>query len=96
MLIEYILVQEKIAGSSPVPAHNLSRYLRKSTTFAPLRQVTKVFLEITQLPTSVDNNKTSLCHCLLLPTLESLRSPLSHGCMPSSADYSSLTALYPY
>lgn len=34
-----ILFQEKAACSSPIPAHTLSRYLMKSTAFAPLRQV---------------------------------------------------------
>lgn len=96
MPIEYTLVQQQIAGSSAVPAHKLSGYLVKSTTLAPLRQVTKVVLEITQLPTSVGNNKTPLCHCLLIPTLESQRC-LSCGCISSSAGhYSSLTVLYPY
>lgn len=90
--IEYILLQEKSACSSPVPAHNLPRYLRKSTVFAPLRQVYQGLIGDLQLWRIMKSRSDAAFFCLPWKA-----SNVVFLCITSSGrDYSSLIVLYPY
>lgn len=88
----HIFVQGKTAGSSSLPAHNLSRHLMKSTAFVPLRQVST---RSSWMFHKVSFGSHRYCRaCFSLPTVESLLYPLSYKHISSSAaDNSSLSGL---